>query len=83
MESTLIAAMEYLDRGWSIIPCSPSTKRPCIDTWKEFQTRQPTVEEVEKWLRLRPDAHLALVTGAISGIVVVDCDNEESKIECW
>jgi|TARA_B110000114_G_scaffold162841_1_gene181180 hypothetical protein len=79
MESTLIAAMEYLDRGWSIIPCSPSTKRPCIDTWKEFQTRQPTVEEVEKWLRLRPDAHLALVTGAISGIVVVDCDNEESK----
>lgn len=71
--------MEYLDLGWSIIPVSPSTKRPCITTWKEFQTRQPTLQEVEAWLKAKPDAHLALVTGALTGIVVVDCDNEEAK----
>jgi len=79
MTDMLEAALECLGQGWSIIPCSPSTKRPCIDSWKEFQTRQPTHEEVERWFILRPDAHIALITGAISGIVVVDCDNESSQ----
>ena len=72
MEETLNAAMEYLDRGWSIIPCSPKTKRPCIDTWKEFQTRQPTVEEVEKRLNKRKDSDSYVLPLRNGGIVVLD-----------
>ena len=76
-ETTKDQALEYLDRGWSIIPIRPSTKRPAIK-WQEFQTRQPTEEEVERWWTQWPDYGIALVTGELSGVVVVDCDNDES-----
>lgn len=76
-ETTKDQALEYLDRGWSIIPIRPSTKRPALK-WQEFQTRQPTEEEVERWWTQWPDYGIALVTGELSGVVVVDCDNDES-----
>ncbi len=76
-ETILESALEYLDRGWSIIPIRPDTKRPALK-WTEFQTRQPTEEEVERWWTQWPDYGIALVTGELSGVVVVDCDNEES-----
>lgn len=75
--SRLDAALEYLERGWHIIPIRPDTKRPAIK-WTEYQTRQPTPEEVEGWLEQWPDAEIAIVTGEKSGVVVVDCDNEEA-----
>lgn len=80
------AALEALDRGWSIFPVSVASKVPLI-SWKEYQTRQPTYEEVEDWFengvptesgqRVTP-FNLGLVTGLISGVVVVDCDNAEA-----
>jgi len=72
----LDAALEYLDRGWSIIPIK-GDKRPAIK-WAEFQTRHPTPEEVEEWWTKWPDYDIAIVTGEISGLVVVDCDNDEA-----
>lgn len=73
----LNAALEYLEEGLSVIPIRPDTKRPCI-RWKEYQSRQATEEEVEEWFRIWPDAYLAVVTGAVSGVLVVDCDNDEA-----
>lgn len=78
MEKTnLDYALEYLERGWCIIPIRQDTKRPAI-LWKEYQTRLPTEEEVTKWWTDNPDHALAIVTGEISGLVVVDCDNPEA-----
>ena len=71
-------ALEYLDRGWSIIPIKPDAKRPAIK-WLEYQDRQPTEEEVEEWWTKWPNHDIAIVTGALSGVVVVDCDNEEAS----
>jgi len=76
-ETLEAAALEYLDRGYSIIPIRPDTKRPFIK-WLELQHRQPTEAEVSSWFEMWPNAQLAIVTGEISGIVVVDCDNEEA-----
>lgn len=70
---SLHAALGYLQRGFSIIPVRPKTKRPCIE-WKEFQRRLPTREEVVDWWTRWPDAGIALVTGDVSGIVVLDED---------
>jgi hypothetical protein len=76
-KTKLDAALEYLDRGWSIIPIKPEGKRPAIK-WRDYQDRHPTEEEVEEWWTKWPDHDIAIVTGAISGVVVVDCDNEDA-----
>jgi len=77
------SALEYLDRGWSIIPISLDTKRPVLK-WKDFQIRQTTVEEVDTWFNAGVTTesgliiryfNLALVCGNQSGICVVDADN--------
>lgn len=67
-------AYDYLARGWSIIPLVG--KLPALRSWKEFQSHLPTEDEVTSWFnsnQLRPTG-LAIVTGRLSGIVVVDCD---------
>lgn len=70
-------ALEYLERGWSVIPIKPQGKRPAIK-WLEYQNRLPTEDEVTKWWTQWEDYDIALVTGEISGVVVVDCDNDNA-----
>lgn len=79
-------ALEYINRGWSIFPVSLSSKKPLAE-WRQYQTRRPTREEVEEWFTLgAPTAsgervqffNLSVATGAISGIVILDCDNEKA-----
>jgi hypothetical protein len=73
------AAMEYLRRGWSVIPVAswnkdPSeAKRPLV-AWAQYQTRHATPSEVKDWWAKWPKAGVAIVTGAISGLAVVDFD---------
>lgn len=78
------AAIDAIERGWSVIPLSILTKKP-LAKWTKYQTEPPTREEVEDWFehgaptgdghRVRP-FNLALLTGELSGLVVVDCDND-------
>lgn len=77
MKTTLDAALEYLDQGFSIIPIRLDSKRPAIK-WQEYQQRLPTEDEVVSWFDTWPDAGLAIITGALSGVVVVDCDNPDA-----
>ena len=65
-------ALGYLRVGFSVIP-QTKDKKPLIE-WKEFQTRLPTAEEVHEWWKQWPDANVAIVTGKISGITVVDVE---------
>jgi hypothetical protein len=67
------AALEYLARGWSVIPIEPGGKRPLV-AWLEYQGRQPAASEVAGWFGRWPDANLAIVTGIQSGLVVLDVD---------
>ena len=78
MTTRMEAALEYLDRGWSIIPIKPEGKRPAIK-WREYQTRLPTPDEIEQWWTQWPDHDMAVVTGELSGVIVVDCDNDEAS----
>ncbi len=65
-------ARAYLQRGWSVIPTNG--KKPAISSWLEYQTRYPTEEEIERWWPEGGSNGIAIVTGKISGIVVVDVD---------
>ena len=67
------AVHEYIGRGWSIIPIRPGDKRPLV-RWEEFQHRHPSEAEACAWFSGRSKAGIGIVTGAISGLVVVDID---------
>lgn len=81
LASVCVAAGEYLARGWSVIPLSG--KLPLV-SWKEFQSRRPSLIELTTWFAAeeRPPTGLGIVTGRISGLVVVDCDSRQDA-EFW
>lgn len=67
------AALAYLARGWSVIPMQPRGKRPLV-LWLEFQQQRAAPARVEHWFRRWPDANVGIVTGALSGVLVLDVD---------
>lgn len=70
------AALEYLDLGFSVIPIRPGPEKKPYVAWTQFQKRRPTEEEVINWWKTWPQANVAIITGSISGIFVVDGDGE-------
>lgn len=73
-KSLLPLALTFINRGWSVIICGQD-KRPLI-SWKEFQTRRATIEEVVKWFEQFPEAQLGVVTGEISNLTVIDVESD-------
>ncbi|MBS0374817.1 MAG: bifunctional DNA primase/polymerase [Proteobacteria bacterium] len=69
----LEAAIAYRRRGWSVIPVEPRAKRPLL-AWRAFQARLATEAEIDAWYRHHPEANVAIVTGRLSGLVVLDVD---------
>lgn len=67
------AALDYLSRGWSVIPVRERSKRPAVP-WKAFQTKCVSEKTLHDWFRRRPEYNVAIVTGALSGLVVMDVD---------
>ena len=67
------AALEYLGRGWSVVPVAARGKRPVV-RWQSFEEKHASEAEVRGWFERWPAANVAVVTGAISGIVVLDVD---------
>jgi hypothetical protein len=72
---TLTAALQYVTAGLSVIPVK-TNKRPLID-WKPFQDRRASQDEIREWFQRWPHASLAVITGPISGLLVIDIDKEE------
>lgn len=67
------AAFEYLRRNWSVIPIRAHDKRPAI-RWLEYQHRLANEDEIQSWFKRWPDGNVGIVTGVISGLVVLDID---------
>lgn len=88
-------AIKYLEKGFSIIPITGpaytygkdedekyrNSKKPLLKSWIEFQKRHPTKEEVKEWFLKWPDANIAIITGEISGVDVLDCDSKEATVK--
>lgn len=70
--SLLKEALSYLGLGFSVIPVGQD-KRPLLK-WSPYQERRPTPDEIRAWFTDNPSANLAVITGTISGIVVIDVE---------
>lgn len=66
-------AMQLAASGLSIMPVGLD-KRPLLKSWKQYQTKRPTDEEIEAWWEKWPKANIGVITGKVSGITVIDVD---------
>jgi len=66
-------ALQLSVGGYSIIPLKKD-KKPIVKAWKDFQTTAATDEMIEQWWDTYPKSNIGIITGAISGITVVDID---------
>jgi hypothetical protein len=73
------SALKYLRKGYSVIPIGKD-KIPLIK-WEIYQKKKPTEEEVKQWFDKKNPPNIALVTGKISNLTVIDTDTEEGTKE--
>ena len=87
MSGSLDFALALWRRGLSVIPVprpvagTPKGKLgdgkvPAI-AWKEYQARRATEAEVRAWFAT--EQNVAVITGAVSGVVAVDADSPEAE----
>ena len=75
----LSSALAYLGLGLSVFPLSPREKKPPIQfKWEPFQHKLPTEEQIKAWFEGR-DNNIAVVTGNVSRLIVIDIDGEVAK----
>ena len=88
---TLHRALALWRRDLSVVPIPPP--RPGVPAgtigdgkvpamaWRPYQTRRPTEAEIVEWFGAQP-ANIAVITGALSGVVVVDADSPAAVRWC-
>jgi len=65
------------DRGFSLFPLQPNTKSPALK-WEPYQTVRAPAPLVATWAT--GSFNTGVATGAVSGVVVLDCDNLLARI---
>src|SRR5215207_9290983 len=71
------AAAEYRRRGWSPIPIKRHSKHPNLAELEPYLYREATTEELNSWAW----PGVGIVTGSLSGILVLDVDGPEGQAE--
>ena len=69
-------ALEYVNLGWSILPVRPDDKRPYMTNWLQYQKTRADRNLVTSWFSSLSNAGVGLVTGRISGVVVLDVEHD-------
>lgn len=88
---TLEAALHYYSvMGFSVIPVAPRAKHPLAiegiydilndesgvtRTWNIWGDYRASVKQIEWWWERVPDANVAIMTGVLSDILIVDIDS--------
>jgi hypothetical protein len=68
-----------LRMGWSVIPLRPRDKVPALASWRKHQTNHADPVDVEQWA-VR-GCNIGIVTGTISGLLVLDLDSTSAITE--
>jgi hypothetical protein len=75
----LQTARALAEKGLAVFPCLPRDKRPATPRGLKDATTDPLA--IEAWWQQEPSYNVAVVTGSISGIFVVDIDGEDAEDE--
>lgn len=67
-------AIGYYQRGMCVLPVRPIEKRPFLAKWDKYTKVRPSLAETKVWFSGLQNAGIGLVTGQISGLVVLDVD---------
>src|SRR3712207_7744981 len=70
-------AAEYRRLGWSPIPIKERSKEPNLLELRPYLSRKATKEELDAWAW----SGVGIVTGPVSGILVLDVRSEEHTSE--
>lgn len=74
----LEAALKYLELGFSVIPLAPKAKVPqkgfSVMPYRDIRADR---EQIIRWWTETPDANVAIITGKISDLFVVDFDTHD------
>jgi hypothetical protein len=65
---------EYLKHRFSLIPIKENTKKP-FRAWKKYQYNRAKPEDILEWYAKYDSLNIAIVTGEISQLVVIDLDD--------
>ena len=78
-ESALLqAALDLAARGFSVFPLLPMSKAPaCRRGFKDATTNPATIR---RWWLAQPDYNIAIATGLISGVWVLDVDGATGAV---
>ncbi len=86
-----LIALEALHRlRWSVFPLDAQKMPPQTGGmhpnrvpkrlgWKAYQTRLPTPQEVTSWQRRYTPSAWAIITGSLSGVLILDFDDERGR----
>jgi putative DNA primase/helicase len=70
-------AQDYAQKAFSVIPLKAKDKK-ALGPWKKYQHEKAIPAQLESWWENHPRANVGIVTGKISGIIVIDCDSKEA-----
>ena len=80
MLSLLQDALQYAKDGFSIIPVTPNEKAPPLIDWQMYQQEAASAAQIREWWGRTPHANIAIITGQISGLTVLDFDGDKGRI---
>jgi hypothetical protein len=73
VNTPLDAALAYAARGWHVHPIRFRSKEPASPHGFRDATTDPA--RIRDWFERSPDLNVAIATGRISGVWVLDCDD--------
>lgn len=72
-------AIYYQRNGFSVIPISPSEKKPLV-LWKMFQFKPfPDEAQITEWWTKWPNADIGIITGMEANRLILDIDKDDTK----
>lgn len=74
-------APKYWAAGLPVMPLRPQTKVPALNSWQAYCAAMPTEDDQKRWMDSYPDGNMGLPLGPQSGIVALDLDSIDPKVQ--